>query len=125
MKKLLVGLMVLGSISSAMACPDLDKNVRADTTTWTTLYQLGQLNSNFMDSGKVSINSLPVISIGVGNGEEILADQIHQMITVGLGAKSITGKNEALEALVESMKNDESVCEFAKRLDDKYTFWHE
>ena len=124
MKALLIGLIAVTTISSAVACQDMNPNNRASTTTWTTLYGLKQVGSNFKDSGRILINDLPELT-GGNSGMVALADQIHRVITVGRGARSISGNNEVLSAINEASKNNETVCDLAKRLDEKYNFWNE
>jgi len=121
MKNIIIGLVALGSIS-AFACNDLDSSKRAHTTTWTTLYQLGQIKSSFKNSGKIPVNSLRSLEISGVDGKIILADQIHQVLTVGRGAKSKTGSDTVLNAVVEASANDETVCDLANRLATEYQF---
>jgi hypothetical protein len=122
MKTFLIGVITLTAVSSAFACNELDKDKRSHKTTWTTLYQLGQLNKNFKDSGRIPVNSLRTLSISNNEGKLILADQIHHVLTEGRGAKSLSGSNPALIALEESSLNDETVCDLANRLNQNYQF---
>lgn len=41
---------------------ELHKENRAHTTTWNTLYQFGQIKSNFADIGKVLVSEFGIVS---------------------------------------------------------------
>ena len=122
MKKLLIGLLALGSISS-FACTDLNKEVRAHTTTWTTLFSMKQINTNFKSSGRIPVNSLSFASLD-NQSRMLVADQLNNILVAGRGAEH-TGSKNMIQILEESINSNSTVCDLAEKLDANYKFWGE
>jgi hypothetical protein len=108
-------------------------NNRACETTWTTLYIMHQLITNFHDSGELQIKDLtfynPLNSSNLRMQEAgILADHIDKVFTQARGAVYEDGvdSNAAITSLVSVLIDGEkTVSDLAEIADQSYLFWQE
>jgi len=106
---------------------NLKKDKRAHTTVWAELYQLNQITTNFMDSGSVSLSTLP---IAISNSQEItmFAVQLDNILVAGRGAKRKLSSTSPLTitSLIERGASEgKDVRWFADQMANLYTFWQE
>lgn len=110
-----------------------NKNNRACTTLWSTLYTMQQLKSKFTDSGALAMVDLTFynpLSSGdlIKQEATILADQLDNVLRHARGAKYENGfdrskaKTTLITVLVDSEKQ---VSDLAETIDEAYLFWGE
>jgi len=108
-------------------------NNRACTTTWTTLYSMQQLTTNFADSGSLTMNQLTYyneLSSAEQRSHDIamLADQLDNVFINGRGAKYESGvdHSSAVSGLISSLSQaSQTVADLASTADGLYQFWGE
>jgi len=108
-------------------------NNRACTSTWTTLFRMGQIRANFSDSGKLPIGQLTFYS-NLSSAElrrqeaSIIADQMDNIFRFGRGAvyEESFDRTKSLSQMVEILvTEDMTVTDLARTIDDCYLFWQE
>jgi phage terminase large subunit-like protein len=112
---------------------DWSGNNRACETTWTTLYIMHQLITNFDESGDLQIKDLtffnPLNSSPLRMQEAgVIADHIDKVFIQARGAVYEEGitQNDAINALVNILIDGEkTVSDLAKVADENYLFWQE
>ena len=112
---------------------DWNKNNRACTTLWITLYNMQQLFTSFDESGGLKMTELTFFN-SLGSSElrkqqaTIIADQLDNIFRIGRGAKyeSNVDRTKAISSMV-SILTDESkqIKDLASNVDDSYKFWGE
>ena len=126
MKKVILGLLMLSSVSSVFAsehCERMNPYSPLHQTIWSALSELGALGDLSLPiSGGVLVNNLWQIQLHEKSGEDYIAAGLHELLTAKYGANSNSGENEVKDAMDQSIKNDETVCDLTKRLAEKYTF---
>ena len=110
-----------------------NKNNRACTTLWSTLFTMNQLSTNFDNSGSLKMRDLTYynnLSIGdlLSQDAEIIADQLDNVFRHARGAKFESGidHSKALSDMIQVLsKSEKSVEDLAEAIDALYFFWGE
>lgn len=105
----------------------------ACVTLWTTLRAMQQLNTNFKESGDLSMSDLTYfnnLSSGSFRSQEIqaVANQIDNIFRNGRGATFEEGitHEQAIFSMIGVLENGEMmVKDLAEVADHAYEFWHE
>jgi uncharacterized lipoprotein NlpE involved in copper resistance len=119
MKRLLIGLMALGSIS-AFSC-ELDSKSQIDVDTWYGMLQTKQINQTFMKTGPLKLSETGLAQM---NSKELLvySQQFHRILSA-YGHSGL--ESETVLSIQELKKRDSTVCELAKTLSVNYSFINE
>jgi hypothetical protein len=116
MKKLLIGLVALSSVS-AFAC-ELDNKSQIDVDTWFGMFQTKQINQPFMKAGSIKLSETGLAHM---NSKDLLiySQQLHRLLTA-YGHRGL--ESETVNSIRELKNQDSTVCELAKTLSVNYSF---
>lgn len=108
-------------------------NNRACTSTWATLFRMGQIRVSFSDSGRLPIGQLTFYS-NLSTTElrkqeaMIIADQMDNIFRAGRGAiyEDNFDRTKSLSKMMEILvTEDKTVADLAGAIDNCYLFWQE
>lgn len=110
-----------------------NKNNRACTTLWSTLYTMQQFKSNFADSGSklmIDLTFYNALSSGelIKQEATLLADQLDNVFRNARGAKYEKGYNRSktlTNLITVLIDREKQVSDLAETVDEAYLFWGE
>jgi hypothetical protein len=126
MKNIIFGLVMMGLVPSVFAlehCERMNVYNLKHQTIWKALSEFGALGGVSLPiSGGVLVNNLWQIQLHEKDGVIFIANALHDILVEKYGVKSNSGKNDILDLMDQSIKNKNTVCDFANQLIEKYTF---
>ena len=118
--------MLLLTSNWTWACDELNRDIRAHKTTWTTLMALDQVEVVFSEAGSIRVGNLPILSSATLANPSFELAQLLDGIFVNLrrAERNVGDAVEVSARLIEQNEHS-TLCSLAEQLDDVYTFWDE